>query len=294
VLILDRNKNPVPVGFAGELYLSGICLGLGYLNDEEKTQAAFVENRFPEIGYDRLYKTGDLVRYLPDGNIEFLGRLDHQVKIRGFRIELGEIEYALRGHPAIREAIVLARKDDPGGKRLVAYVVPDQEPPPTPSELRSFLKSKLPEYMAPSDFVVLQSLPLTPNGKVDRRALPTPDRNRADLQETFVAPRTLAEQVTAGIWAEVLKLEKVGIHDNFFDLGGHSLLATQVVSRIRAAFQVELPLRSLFEKPTVVGLAEAIMQSLADNAEPNRTADILTRIESLSDEEAECLLARES
>jgi len=148
--------------------------------------------------------------------------------------------------------------------------------------------------MIPSAFVILDALPLTPNGKVDRKALPVPDQSRPELEESYQAPRTPIEEMLVGIWAEVLKLEKIGIHDNFFDLGGHSLLATQVISHIRAAFQVELPLRSLFEKPTVVGLAEAIMQSLADNAEPNRTADILTRIESLSDEEAECLLARQS
>ena len=258
VLILDRNMNPVPVGVAGELYLSGICLGLGYLHDEEKTKAVFVDNRFAEIHYAKMYKTGDLARYLPDGNIEFLGRIDHQVKIRGFRIELGEIESVLSHHPAVSEALVMAREDVPGEKRLVAYVVPSQERAPTISDLRSFLKTKLPNYMVPSVFMMLEALPLTPNGKVDRRALPVPDQGYPELDEPFVAPGTRVEEELAQIWRKVLGVERVGIHDNFFDLGGHSLLATQVISLVRQAFHLDLPLRSLFEAPTVAGLAESI------------------------------------
>ena len=195
----------------------------------------------------RLYKTGDLARYLPDGNIELLGRVDHQVKIRGFRIELGEIENLLSQQPAVREAVVVAREDVPGEKRLVGYVVPSQEPAPLTSELRAFLQQKLPDYMVPSAFVLLQSLPLTPNGKIDRQALPVPDQSRTKLESSFVAPRNQVEELVAGIWAQVLKLEQVGIQDNFFELGGHSLLATQVISRIRNAFEVDLPVGALLK-----------------------------------------------
>ncbi len=240
------------------MYISGAGVARGYLNRPELTGEKFVPNPFSEEPGARLYKTGDLARFLPDGNIEFLGRVDHQVKIRGFRIELGEIEAALRQHPAVREAVVLAPQDAPGERRLVAYVLAEREPLPTTTDLRSFLKEKLPEHMVPALFVLLDALPLMPNGKVDRRALPAPDRTRPELGKAFVAPRTPTEEVLSEIWAQVLDIERVGIHDNFFDLGGHSLLATQVVSRIREAFQVELPLRRLFEVPTVAGLAESI------------------------------------
>jgi acyl carrier protein len=205
-----------------------------------------------------LYKTGDLARYLPDGSIEFLGRIDHQVKIRGFRIELGEIESLLGRHPMVSDTVVIMREDVPGDKRLVAYVVPSNESTPTFSELRSFLKEKLPDYMIPSAFVDLGSLPLTPNGKVDRRALPTPDLERPRLETKFVAPRTPVEKVLAKIWIEVLGLERVGVHDNFFELGGNSLLATQVMSRAPENFEIELPLVRLFETQTIAGLSESI------------------------------------
>src|SRR5205807_1891235 len=191
----------------------------------------------------RLYKTGDLARYLPDGNIEFLGRMDHQVKIRGFRIELGEIEAVLGQHPAVREAVVLAREDAAGDKRLVAYIVSDQQPAPMSTELRSFLREKLPDYMVPPAFVLLDALPRTPNGKVDRQALPAPEWASLESAKAFVAPRTPGEELLVGIWAQVPGVEQVGIHDNFFELGGHSLLVTQVISRIRNTFQVDLPLR---------------------------------------------------
>jgi amino acid adenylation domain-containing protein len=321
LLVLNDARQLTGTGELGEIHVRTPYLARGYLGDNALTEQRFITNPFTGIPGDRLYKTGDKGRYLSDGSLDFVGRTDHQVKIRGFRIELGEIEAVLGQHPAVRQTVVVAREDpteehfaaenpkpkthaelsrsiDPSrvsglksDKRLVAYVVLDQEPRSTLSDLRRFLHEKLPDYMVPSVFVFLDALPLTPNGKVDRRALPMPDRSRLNLDESFSAPRTPTEELLVGIWAEVLKLEKVGTHDNFFDLGGHSLLATQVVSRIRAAFQVELPLRSLFEKPTVAGLAETIMQSLADNAEPNRTADILTRIESLSDEEAQRLLS---
>jgi acyl carrier protein len=239
----------------GELYIGGDSLARGYLNQSELSHEKFIANRFIKEQGARLYRTGDLARYLADGQIQFVGRIDEQVKIRGYRIELGEVEAVLGQHPAVREAVALAREDSPGDRRVVAYVI---APPDTSTnELQSFLKQKLPEFMVPSAFVFLDSLPLTAHGKVDRRALPAPAQSRPDLDETFSGPRTPTEEMLAGIWAEVLKLD-VGIYDNFFDLGGHSLLATRVVSRIREIFRIELPLRALFEMPTVASLSDHI------------------------------------
>ena len=256
--ILDAYQQPVPIGVPGELHLGGAGLARAYLNRPELTEEKFISHPFNNEPGVRLYKTGDLVRYLPDGNIEFLGRIDHQVKVRGNRIELGEIESVLGQHPNVREVVVTAREDVPGDKRLFAYVVPNQEQTTTPRDLRHFLKEKLPDYMMPSAFVLLEALPRTPNGKVERRALPVPDKARPELEETFVAPRTPVEEVLAGIWAEVLGLDRVGVQDNFFELGGHSLLATQVISRVRDAFSVELSLYSLFEASTITSLGEKI------------------------------------
>ena len=259
--ILDANQQPVPIGVPGELYIGGDGLARGYLNRPELTLEKFIPNPFSDQPSARLYKTGDLARYLIDGNIEYLGRIDNQVKIRGFRIELGEIEAALSQHPVVRETVVIARENSAGDKQLVAYLVPHQEPAPTNSDLRHFLKAQLPDYMMPSAFVVLEALPLTPNGKVDRRALPQPEL-RPELEPTFVAPRTPIEEILANIWGCVLGIEQVGIDDNFFELGGHSLLATQVISRVRNTLAVELPLRSLFETPTVASLAQQVENSL--------------------------------
>jgi len=275
VYILDAQKQPVPIGVPGELYIGGAGLARGYLNRPELTADRFILNPFSDEPSSRLYKTGDLARYLSDGNIEFLGRSDQQVKIRGFRIELGEIEAAIGQHPAVREAIALVREDNPGDKRLVAYIVANSElrgghgdTDPTHSEfinhLRVFLKQKLPQYMIPSAFVLLEAMPLTPNGKIDRRSLRAPDINRAEFESNFTEPRTPDEQLIAEIWAEVLGLERVGIHDNFFELGGHSLLATQAISRLREAFQIEVPLRSLFESPTVATVTESLLQYRAE------------------------------
>jgi len=257
IYILDRHLQPVPVGVAGELYISGDGLARGYLNRPDLTSEKFIPNPFNNKPGSRLYKTGDQARYLSEGNIEFLGRIDHQVKIRGFRIELGEIEGQLNRHPGVRENAVLLREDAPGDKRLVAYIVAASEPTIAASELRAFLKEKLPEYMLPSAFVLLEALPLTPNGKVDRKALRAPDIENLPLNAAF-APRTPEEQLLAEIWSQVLGVKQVGIRDNFFELGGHSLLATQLIAKVREAFQVELPLRSLFQSPTVESLAEAI------------------------------------
>jgi amino acid adenylation domain-containing protein len=258
VYVLDHHLNPVPIGIPGEMYISGDGLARGYLNRPELTAEKFIQNPFSADPKARMYLTGDLARYLPDGNIEFLGRIDNQVKIRGFRIEIGEVESVLGRHPAVEETVVIAREDVPGDKRLVAYVVASPGPALTFSELRSFLKDKLPDYMIPSAFVFLDLLPLTPNGKVNRRALPTPDLERSRLETKFVAPRTQVEKDLAKIWGEMLGLEPVGVHDNFFDLGGHSLLVTQVMSRIRENFEMELPLPRFFETPTIAGLTELI------------------------------------
>ena len=230
--LLDSHLQIVPVGVPGELHISGDGLALGYLNRPELTAEKFIPNPFSEEPGERLYKTGDLARYLPDSNIEFLGRIDHQVKVSGFRIELGEIEAVLGGHPAVHEVVVMAREDVPGDKRLVAYVVPVQGQAPAAIELRHFLKERLPEYMVPSAFVMLDMLPLTPNGKVDRRALPKPDGLHAETNESYVAPHTPMEKFIAEIWQEVLGVDRVSVHDNFFDLGGHSLLSIKVISRI--------------------------------------------------------------
>jgi amino acid adenylation domain-containing protein len=262
IYLLDRDLQPVPVGIPGELYIGGAGLARGYLNHPDLTAERFIPTPFGDQLGSRLYKTGDLARYRPDGTIEFLGRLDHQVKIRGIRIELGEIEAVLGQHPAVREAVVVAQGDHLEDKRLVAYVVPALGGSPSSAELLRFLRAKLPEYMVPSAYVVLDTLPLTPNGKVDRRRLPAPDRVRPIPEGTFVPPRNAVEQVLAGIWAEILQLEQVGVHDNFFELGGHSLLATQVIARLRHAFQVDLPLRLLFEHPSIEALAVTIEETL--------------------------------
>src|SRR4028119_825011 len=248
VYILDAQLQPVPIGIPGELYIGGAGLARGYLNQPELTAYRFILNPFTNEQGDRLYKTGDLARYLSDGNIEFLGRLDDQIKIRGFRIELGEIEAVLGQHPAVQEAVVVVREDVPGNKRLVAYVVVNQLAAPTIPHLQQFLKQKLPEYMVPSAFVQLSALPLTPNGKIDRRALPAPDTSRPSGEGAYVAPQTPVEEMVAGIWTDVLEVKQVSIHDNFFDLGGHSLLATQLISRLRDTFGVDFPLRGLFER----------------------------------------------
>ncbi|MEQ9237073.1 non-ribosomal peptide synthetase family protein [Coleofasciculus sp. E2-BRE-01] len=258
IYLLDAHLHPVPIGVVGELYISGDGLARGYLNQPEMTEQRFIPNPFSHTSGARLYKTGDLARYLPDGNIEFIGRIDNQVKIRGFRVELGEIETALSQHPGVRESVVLARDDVPGDKRLIVYIVPNRESIPTISQLRNFLKKVLPEYMIPSAFVWLKELPLTPNGKVNRRGLPAPDQVRPEITGVFVAPRTPVEEKLVKIWAELLKIERVGIHDNFFELGGHSLLTTQLLAKVRDTFQADVSLRQLLEVPTVAGLAENI------------------------------------
>ena len=276
VYLLDEKLQPVPIGVPGELYVSGDGLARGYLNRPDLTAQKFIPHPFsdnqsvsgaaPEelAGRDsalRLYRTGDLARYLPDGNIEFLGRLDEQVKIRGFRIELGEIEALLAQHPDLREVVVIVREDIPGNKYLAAYVVPKLEASPPPiSELRSFLKAKLPDYMVSGTFVFLEAMPLTPNGKIDRRALPVPASSRREQEDNFVAPSTPTEEILAAIWTEVLGLQQVGINDNFFELGGHSLLAARLFAQIEKKLGRNLPLANLFQAPTIKELASLFNQ----------------------------------
>ncbi|HEU0077052.1 MAG TPA: non-ribosomal peptide synthetase, partial [Longimicrobiaceae bacterium] len=258
VHLLDRGFGPVPAGIAGELCIGGPAVARGYLDRPELTADRFVPDPFSGEPGARLYRSGDRVRRRPDGLLEFVGRMDAQVKIRGFRVEPGEVEAVLAGHPSVREAVVVVRPSPSGEPRLVGYVTARDDAPLAASELRGWLRERLPDHLVPGALAVLETLPLTPHGKVDRRALPAPD----DLApgEAYAAPRTPTEEVLAGIWAEVLGRPRVGVRDDFFDLGGHSLLATRLVSRIRRAFGTELPLRALFETPTVAGLAEQIAQ----------------------------------
>ncbi len=282
--LLDQYLNPVPVGVVGELYIGGDGLARGYSNRPSLTAEKFVPNPFsfpfisPTEGEERegerLYRTGDLARYLPDGNIECLGRSDHQVKVRGFRVELGDIEAALGEHAIVQETVVMAREDLPGNKRLVAYVIPGQGPSPTVSELRRFLKGKLPDYMIPSAFVMLEALPLTPNGKIDRRALPAPGQARPKLEEAFVAPRTAIEETLTHIWTKVLRLERVGIHDNFFALGGDSILSVQIVARARQA-GLHITPKQVFDQPTIAKLAAVVTTVGATQADQGPVTGVL-------------------
>jgi amino acid adenylation domain-containing protein len=291
VYVLDRRMQPAPIGVIGELYVGGVGVGRGYLNAPRRTGEAFVPDPFSQQAGARLYGTGDLARWLPSGDLEFVGRVDHQVKIRGFRIELGEIEVVLGQHPKVRECVVLAREDVPGDQRLVAYAVAREGSSLGVSDLRSYLRDRLPDYMVPSAFITLEAMPLSPNGKIDRSALPAPDGTRLEPDEAFVAPRTPLEETLTEIWAKVLGVARVGIHDNFFTLGGHSLLATQVVSRIREAFSIDLPLRSLFTAPTVAELSNTVVGLKAEGVEGSSLDDMLAQLDGLSEEEVQAMLA---
>ncbi|NEP57336.1 MAG: amino acid adenylation domain-containing protein [Symploca sp. SIO2G7] len=252
--IFDRNLQPVPIGVPGELYIGGVGVANGYINRPDLTAKKFITK-----GQSKLYKTGDLARYLSDGNIEFLGRIDNQVKIRGFRIEIGEIETTLSQHPTVKETVVIAREDQPGNKRLVAYIVPETETNHgIVPQLKQYLKEKLAEYMVPSAFVVLSELPLTPSGKVNRRALPAPDISSFSHSENFVAPRDRTEEQLAQIWSEILNINPVGVKSNFFELGGHSLLAVNLMAKIQQRFAQQLPLSTLLTNPTIEDLSSLI------------------------------------
>ncbi|MDJ0838206.1 MAG: amino acid adenylation domain-containing protein [Acidobacteriota bacterium] len=260
IYLLDRHARLVPIGVPGELHIGGISVTRGYLGRPLVTADRYIPDPFSSNPGDRLYKTGDLARYLSDGNIEFVGRTDTQIKIRGIRIELGEIEAVLGTHSKIRENIVLAREDTPGEKRLAAYLVLQDEERPTTTELHTFLGEKLPENMIPSSFIFMDELPLTHNGKVDRKQLPAPDSSRPLLDNDYQSPSTATEESLVEIWQEILGLDQVGINDNFFELGGHSLLAAQFISRVQESLGTDLPLPVLFDAPTIRELAEVIEQ----------------------------------
>lgn len=269
--VLDRHGNPVPVGVVGELCIGGAGVARGYLNRADITADRFVPDPFSGEPGARLYRSGDLARYLPDGNLEFRGRADHQVKVRGFRIELGEVESRLVEHPGLRQAVVSAREDAPGDKRLVAYIVPRQDSTPTVSELREFLSDRLPNHMVPSAFVFLEALPLTSTGKIDRRALPAPETTRPELEDSYVAPRTPDEKALAAIWSRILGIDRVGVHDNFFALGGDSIRSIQVLAEARKC-GLHFPLQQLFQAQTVSRLAGVAGASRAESSPGDRTA----------------------
>ncbi|HEY0734967.1 MAG TPA: amino acid adenylation domain-containing protein, partial [Herpetosiphonaceae bacterium] len=256
--VLDQHLCPTPVGIPGELYIGGDCVARGYLNRPELTAEKFIADPFSATPGARLYKTGDLARYLANGDIAFMGRIDHQVKVRGFRIELGEIETTLQQHHGVGECVVIVREDKPGDKRVVAYVVAAHHADVTSADLLEFLRDKLPEYMVPSALVMLHAMPLTPNSKVDRRALPAPTSTDRETKRTIVEPRTQLEAQLASLWADLFGLDRVSTDDHFFALGGHSLLAIRLTAQIKAAFGLDLPLRDLFSSPTVAGCAQAI------------------------------------
>ncbi|OCC09074.1 Linear gramicidin synthase subunit D [Streptomyces sp. PTY087I2] len=266
VFVMDRFGGLAPVGVPGELWIGGEGVARGYWERPELTSERFVPHPFddgPGASDERVYRTGDLVRWLPEGNLEFLGRIDQQVKIRGLRIELGEIEAALAAQEDIASTVVVVREDTPGDKRLVGYCVPAAGREPTAAGLRDRLRDSLPDYMIPNWFVLLEALPLTPNGKVDRKALPQPEGDRPDTDTDFVAPRTEVERIIAGIWSEVLGLDRIGVHDNFFHIGGHSLLATRVINQIDLLAGLEVSLRQFFLAPTVADISAHVLELLA-------------------------------
>ncbi len=286
LLILDEHLNLVPQGVAGELCVSGAGVGRGYLNDSASTAERFVAHPYSSVPGARLYRTGDLTRHLPDGNVEFLGRLDHQVKVAGYRIELGEVETSLVQHHGVKDCVVVVRADVHGNARLVAYVVPEPGAQPCDAAtLRRYLADSLPAHMIPSVFVSLEQLPLTPGGKVDRRALPAPGATLNSTGPEYVGPRTPVEEALAGIWRDVLGVERVGIHDNFIELGGHSMLAMRCVSAIRRLFRIELPLRVLFESATLEELARKLKAYEDQPGKLEKIARVLQKVKSVSPEE---------
>jgi acyl carrier protein len=303
--VVDEAWRAVGIGVKGELWVGGDGVGRGYVGASAQTAERFVPDSHSGRVGGRLYRTGDVVRWRESGVLEYLGRLDEQVKVRGYRIELGEVEAALRRHEGVRDSVVLAREDVPGEKRLTAYLVMDHEmpgerrngdnghnngaAPDTEQELRHHLRQQLPDYMIPSAFVLLATLPLTANGKIDRRALPAPTQE--SRAEQYVRPETSVQEVISGIWEELLGVERIGIHDNFFELGGHSLLVAQMLARLQDAFQVELPLRRVFEDLTISVVAQLLIEISGDRARVERTADLLVRVSQLSDDEIEIMLA---
>jgi amino acid adenylation domain-containing protein len=290
VYLLDWSQQPVPLGVPGELYIGGEGLARAYLDRPDNTAERFVPDPFGKRPGARLYRTGDLSRHLPEGDIEFLGRIDHQVKVHGLRIELGEIEVVLAGHQGVREAVVVARLDDSGESRLIAYVVAARTPAPNETELSRYLIDKLPYYMVPSAFITMNSLPMTPNGKVDRKALPAVEVRGDFADEFFVAPRTPLEESLAKLWSELLGRTRVGVSDNFFRLGGHSLLGARFISRVRDEWNVNLYLDALFRAPTIGDMAVLITKRRAEQALTDDISAVLAELEDLSDERAQQLL----
>ncbi|MEG4939659.1 amino acid adenylation domain-containing protein [Microcoleus sp. F4-D5] len=288
IYLLHQNSEPVAIGVPGELYIGGICLARGYLNRRDLTAEKFIPNPFKhnEIraieqesditllpSEDRLYKTGDLARYLSDGNIEYIGRIDGQVKIRGFRIELGEIETALAKHRAVKQAVVLAREDASGDKRLVAYIVANPEDQLAIADLRRYLQGQLPDYMVPAVFVNVEAMPKTPSGKIDRRALPAPDSQRQEQSQSYAAPQSELELLLAGVWSKLLKIDRVGIHDNFFEIGGNSLMTLQVAVQVRTLLGKDLPVVKLFQHPTIAQLANYLNEGKSASQSNNKFQD---------------------
>jgi amino acid adenylation domain-containing protein len=293
VYVLDPLLRPVPVGIPGELYLGGAGVARGYLRRPDLTAEKFIPNPFSHEAGQRLYKTGDVVRYQSDGQLQFIGRIDHQVKVRGFRIELEEIEQALRTNERVSDAVVLVTEDAGVDKRLVAYVVSARGAESTGSDLRESLTSRLPAYMLPSAFVMLDALPLTPNGKLDRQALVRIEHQGVDSSADFAAPRGFLEESIAKVWCSLLKLERVSVHDNFFELGGHSLLGAKLISNLRRDMNINLKLIDVFQSPTIASLAALIYQRQTEEEPDDDLGSLLAELQSLSDEEAALTLAEE-
>ena len=279
--VLDRRGRPLPAGIPGELHLGGMGLARGYLGRPDLTAEKFIPDPFSVEPGARMYRTGDLVRLLPDGRIDFLGRIDHQVKIRGYRIELGEIEAVLNEYPSVKTCVVVARAEADDDKRLVAYIVARDGEEPGYLELRSFLRARLLEHMIPSAFVLLDEMPLTPNGKINRRALPAPEVSRPELEQRYVAPRNDIEVALVDLWQEVLGINPIGVSDNFFDLGGHSLKATRLLSKVRSIFRTQLPLSVVFEATTIEALARALVEHEPKPGQTAKIARVLQRIKSI-------------
>jgi acyl carrier protein len=286
VYVVDASRAPVPAGAAGELLLGGAGLARGYLDRPDLTAERFVPDPFGGEAGGRLYRTGDLVRFLPDGEIEFLGRIDQQVKIRGFRVEPGEVEAALAALPGVRAAAVVVREHAPGDHRLVACVVLDDG---SPEALRADLRRALPDALIPPAFVTLPALPLTPNGKVDRQALArlAADASGPAAERSYVAPGSAVEQTLAEIWESLLGAGRIGVHESFFALGGHSLLAIQVITRVRESFGIDVPLRSLFEAPTIASFAEVVLHRQIQLQDEADLEQLLAELEGMSEDEAE-------
>jgi acyl carrier protein len=292
VLLLDESGEHAGRNCIGEIAVKSRYLSLGYWRRPDLTRAKFLPD--PNGGEERTYLSGDLGRMAADGCLFHVGREDFRVKVRGYSVEVSEIEMALLEHAAVKEAAVVGRETQSDDRQLVAYFVPSEKPAATVTQLRNFLKARLPDYMIPSAFVLLRAVPLTPNGKIDRRALPDPGQSRPELDTPYVAGTTPVEEQLAKIWAEVLSLNRVGIHDNFFDLGGHSLAATRVVSRVLKRFQVDIPLQSLFGSPTVSEMSTVITQYQGKKLGEKELNRILTEIEALSEEDSRRLLAEQS